>query len=43
MQSGSHWIYILMWLWVVFSSETSVYRYTYTHLKQYRKQSSYIV
>ena len=33
MQSVSHWIYILMCLWVVFSSETSVDRYTYTTLK----------
>ena len=28
MQSVSHWIYILICLWVVFSSETSVDRYT---------------
>ena len=37
MQSVSHWIYILMCLWVVFSSETSVDRYTYTTLKAVQK------
>ena len=37
MQSGSHQIYILMCLWVVFSSGTSVNRYTYTTLKVVQK------
>ena len=33
MQSGRHYIYTLMFLWIVFSSETSVDRYPYTKLK----------
>ena len=37
MQSGSHLIYILMCLCVVFSSETSVDRYTHTTFKAVQK------